>query len=326
MKKKVKRTVKRFLLSTTWIIDIIISPFVAGSALLLKLIRKVEIKYFPLSKKVLLNIGVFPILDHYYEPLFNPNHLKRPLSDERVLLGIDWNINGQLALLKAFHYQHEFDNISDEFVSDTVFHFKNGLFNSGDAEYWYNIIRLKKPKRIIEIGSGNSTKIARLAIDMNKKLDATYQCKHICIEPYQMPWLEKIDVEVLREKVENMNTSFFEQLEANDILFIDSSHIIRPQGDVLTEYLGLLPMLKSGVIIHIHDIFSPRDYLKEWIIDGVCFWNEQYLLEAFLSFNSEWKIIGALNFLKHNHYELLKEKCPRLTPDREPGSFYIVKS
>ena len=66
--------------------------------------------------------------------------------------------------------------------------------------------------------------------------------------------------------------------------------------------------------------------MKEWVVDEVRFWNEQYLLEAFLSCNSEWKIIGALNLLKHNHFDLLKEACPRLTLDREPGSFYIIKS
>ncbi|WP_369410476.1 class I SAM-dependent methyltransferase [Pontibacter qinzhouensis] len=57
----------------------------------------------------------------------------------------------------------------------------------------------------------------------------------------------------------------FQQLEANDILFIDSSHIIRPQGDVLFEYLEVLPTLKSGVIVHVHDIFTPKDYLNEWV-------------------------------------------------------------
>ncbi|HAX18069.1 MAG TPA: hypothetical protein DCY00_05695, partial [Actinobacteria bacterium] len=117
----------------------------------------------------------------------------------------------------------------------------------------------------------------------------------------------------------------FKKLDCNDILFIDSSHMIRPQGDVLYEYLELLPDLNNGVIVHIHDIFSPKDYPEEWVIGDVRFWNEQYLLEAFLTSNSRWKIIGALNFLHHNYYELLIEKCPRLTPDREPGSFYIQK-
>ena len=77
--------------------------------------------------------------------------------------------------------------------------------------------------------------------------------------------------------------------------------------------------------MHVHDIFSPRDYLEQWIKEEVRLWNEQYLLEAFLSHNREWKIIGALNYLHHNHFKKLAEKCPYLTPDREPGSFYVEK-
>ena len=258
------------------------------------------------------------------KPLFSLGTNK--ISDERNLLGINWNLAEQLALLNAFSFQQEFDNMSDTFVSDTTYYFPNGVYESGDAEFWYNMIRLKKPKKIIEVGSGHSTKMARLAIEANQKSDPNYQCKHVCIEPYEMPWLEKIGVEVLRKKVEDVGLDFFSQLDAGDILFIDSSHVIRPQGDVLFEYLEVIPLLKPGVIVHIHDIFSPRDYPKEWIVDEVRLWNEQYLLEAFLSFNHEWKIIGAVNFLCHNHFDLLKEKCPKLTAGREPGAFYMVRT
>lgn len=320
-----KKTVKKIFEKSRPAIDIIISPFVFVSAILLKFLRKYETKQFPVSKSVLLNVGVYPVRDHYYEPLFNQKHLRKPLSDERVLPGIDWNEEEQLAMLKAFNFQHEFEDIPENFASDTEYYFRNTSFESGDAEYWYNIIRLKRPKRIIEIGSGHSTKMARLAIKANSDNDAAYRCKHICIEPYEMPWLEKTGAEVLRKKVEEIDIDFFQQLDANDILFIDSSHIIRPQGDVLFEYLELIPTLKPGVIVHIHDIFSPRDYPKEWIIDDVMFWNEQYLLEAFLSFNTSWKVIGALNFLCHHHFALLKEKCPRVSLGTEPGSFYMVK-
>lgn len=187
------------------------------------------------------------------------------------------------------------------------------------------MIRLKKPKHIFEIGSGNSTLLARYAIKKNKEENSKYHCKHVCIEPYEMPWLEKSGISVFREKVENVQISFFSELKENDILFIDSSHIIRPQGDVLFEYLELLPTLNKGVIIHIHDIFSPRNYLSQWLDLDVKFWNEQYLLEAFLSNNNDWKILGALNYLHHDYYEKLKKTCPFLTPEREPGSFYIQK-
>ena len=185
-----------------------------------------------------------------------------------------------------------------------------------------------KPSKIFEIGSGYSTLLAAQAIKSNQLETSSYNCKHLCIEPYEMPWLERSGVTVLRERVEDVDKALFLELNANDILFIDSSHIIRPQGDVLFEYLELLPILNVGVIVHIHDIFSPRDYLKQWVVDEVKFWNEQYLLEAFLTCNRDWKIIGALNYLHHKHHKhhkQLPEKCPFLTKDREPGSFYIQK-
>ena len=83
-----------------------------------------------------------------------------------------------------------------------------------------------------------------------------------------------------RQVVEAVEKSVFQQLEADDLLFIDSSHVIRPQGDVLCEFLEILPTLKKGVIVHLHDVFTPRDYPKAWVVDRVRMWNEQYLMEA----------------------------------------------
>jgi hypothetical protein len=101
--------------------------------------------------------------------------------------------------------------------------------------------------------------------------------------------------------------------------------VIRPQGDVLFQFLEILPLLNPSVIVHIHDIFSPRDYPADWIVNKVILWNEQYLLESFLTCNRQWKIIGAVNYLKHLDYERLKSCCPFLTPQREPGSFYVQR-
>jgi hypothetical protein len=92
---------------------------------------------------------------------------------------------------------------------------------------------------------------------------------------------------------------------------------------VLFEYLEILPQLQSGVIVHVHDVFSPRDYLENWIKRDVRFWNEQYLLEATLGNTSRYEILAALNQLKHDHYEHLKRVCPYLERDQEPGSFYF---
>jgi predicted O-methyltransferase YrrM len=306
-------------------IDFFLSPIVLASAFVFKIISKIGLRKFSLTRGIFNLTGIYPVRDHYYEPLINPKHLYKSLSDERVLPGINWNEENQITLLNAFNFQKELLSIPIDYVSETEFNYNNGSFESGDAEYLYSIIRLKKPQKIIEIGSGHSTKMAKLAIIKNSSIDNNYTCKHICIEPFEMPWLEKIGVEVIRKKVEHIDISFFSQLEMNDILFIDSSHMIRPQGDVLFEFLEILPTLKKGVIVHIHDIFSPRDYLEEWVVKENKFWNEQYLLEAFLSCNNQWEIIGAVNYLKHRHYDLLKDKLPLLTESREPGSFYIVK-
>ena len=112
-------------------------------------------------------------------------------------------------------------------------------------------------------------------------------------------------------------------MNTGDILFIDSSHIIRPEGDVLKIYFEIIPKLKSGVIIHIHDIFTPKNYLKEWVVDHLRFWNEQYLLEAILMNNNKLKIIMAANYLKHKHYEKLSLCCPYIENNTEPTSIYL---
>lgn len=280
-------------------------------------------KRLPLNKKLLCLIGVFPIRDHYYEPLFNMKKLKYLLREDRSLPGIDMNEDEQIRILSKFHYQDELKMIPKQYESDTKFWYGNGSYGNGDSEYLYSIIRLIKPSKIIEVGCGNSTKMALMAIEKNKEEDPEYICDQLCIEPYEQPWLEQLPVTVLRKKLEDVDCSLFDQLNANDILFIDSSHIIRPQGDVLKEYLEILPRLKAGVYMHIHDVFTPKDYLDDWLYDHVKFWNEQYLLEAFLTCNKNFKIIGALNFLMHHHYDLLKEKFPFLTYDREPGAFWM---
>jgi hypothetical protein len=307
------------------IFDYLLFPFVYPTSFFLKAIRRAGLHKLPLCKRALLQVGVFPIRNHYYEPLFDGSMLRRPLSQDRILPGINYNIEEQLKILKGFAYSEELTDIPSSRVDDLTFDLSNIFFGGGDANYWYNLIRLKKPARIFEIGSGNSTLLAIKAIQRNQEELPGYKCKHLCIEPFEMQWLEDIGVTVLRQCVEDIDKTIFNELASGDILFIDSSHIIRPQGDVLFEYLELIPSLKKGVIVHIHDIFTPRDYLERWVVDEVRFWNEQYLLEAFLTCNSDWKIIGALNFLRHNYYDSLKAACPLLVQEGEPGSFYIEK-
>lgn len=309
------------------IIDILLGPFTYLSAVLFRVIRKIGVKRMRLSKKIFRIVGILPIRDHYYEPLFDPKHLRYSLRKDRILPGIDFNIKEQLEILNKFKYNEELAKFPQEKTNKLEFYYHNRSFGPPDAQYLYNIIRLFKPKKIIEIGSGYSTLMTINAVRQNKKNGQNYFCKHVCIEPYGVDWLEKLGLKIIRERVEDINKDFFLNLEANDILFVDSSHIIRPQGDVLFEYLEILPILKRGVLVHIHDIFTPKDYLDEWVLEDIKLWNEQYLLEAFLTFNGEYKIIASLNYLKHNYLSEISRACPILKDmsDEEPCSFWIAR-
>jgi predicted O-methyltransferase YrrM len=317
---------KKLILILIPFIDLIISPIVLLSAILMRLIRRVGVYRLKISRVILNRVGVFPILDHYYEPMFNPIHLKYPLNNARKLPGIDWNSQNQLELLSQFNFNEELIELDSQ-DNPQRFIYDNPNFRAGDAEFLYNLIRLYKPKRLIEIGSGSSTLMAHAATKKLAQLDTNYACEHICIEPFEMPWLEKVEnIQIVRKMLEDVPSDLFNTLESGDILFIDSSHVIRPQGEVLKEYLEILPTLNPGVLVHIHDIFSPRDYPEVWVIDQVRLWNEQYLLEAFLSLNNQFEIIGALNYLKHAYPDDLAAKCPVFSSDPskyEPGSFWI---
>jgi hypothetical protein len=206
-------------------------------------------------------------------------------------------------------------------ISGRYFFPKNPNFCGGDADILYSLVRKLQPRTVIEIGSGYSTLVVEHALRKNEGDGKS--CKHICIEPYEMGWLESTGVEVLRSPVENIAADVFESLAPDDLLFIDSSHVVRAGGDVNYLILELLPTLAPGVIVHFHDIFSPNDYPRQWTDEKALIWAEQYLLEAFLSGNHDWEIVLAANFLCHSNRKRLSDRLPLMEADAEPGSIYI---
>tara|TARA_B100000287_G_scaffold168700_1_gene159184 strand:- start:1955 stop:2893 length:939 start_codon:yes stop_codon:yes gene_type:complete len=294
--------------------DIIISILIIPSSIIMLIFRKIGSHKLILSKSILKKIGIFPLTSNYYEPLFNFDNLKKKLDDKRDLPGIDFNIDNQIKNLKKLNYKNELDSLN--------FDMHNKFFEAGDAEIYYQTIRYFKPKKIIEIGSGHSSLIAKEAVINNKKID-NFVSELICIEPYENTWLEKNDIKVIRKKVEEVDINIFTDLNKNDILFIDSSHVIKPQGDILKIFLEILPKLKTGVIIHIHDIFSPRDYPEDWLKIENRFFNEQYLLEGILENSSRYSVMLSLNLLKNDFYNQLKDVCPNLNSKSQPSSFYV---
>lgn len=316
------RTLTRALRVIDWVLLLPLIP----AALLLKFVRRAGLQRLPVARAALLKIGVLPIRNHYYEPWFDASMMDRSLDEDRSLPGIPLDPDAQLARLKSLTYADELRSLEDPPGTPLGYSFRNEMFEEGDAELLYSLIRSRKPARVYEIGSGNSTLVARKAIAANADEDPTYTCDHICVEPYEMEWLETTGIRIVRKRAEKLGVAFFEALDAGDLLFIDSSHIIRPQGDVLFEFLELLPSLRPGVLVHVHDIFTPKDYPRKWVLEVHRFWNEQYLLEAFLTNNAEWKVFLAANYLKHHYLAELQAACPNVRAEHEPGSIYLERT
>ena len=308
----------------SFLLDLILIPIIFFSGIFLKFYRKVGSKRFPINTNLLKKIGVFPIIDHFYEPFFNHKTLTEDFSKIRNLPSINFREQEQLDLLKSFKFQEDFQSFLDseaDLKTLRSFSITNGSYGAGDAEILFNFLRLKKPSKIIEIGSGNSTKVIEAALKLNIKEGSNP--KFTCIEPYK-PWLKSTEhIKILRSKLEQTSLDWTKELSDGDFLFIDSSHMIRPQGDVLYEYLEIIPTLNPGVFVHVHDIFSPRDYPETWLKTDVKFWNEQYLLETLLSNSNRYKVIASLNYLAKDYFEELKKVCPHLNAKHEPAAFYF---
>ena len=237
---------------------------------------------------------------HYYEPIPDFRAItNEQITRRRPFPGIDFDWEGQLSLLKALApYRDELHQLD--------FDFDNDYFSGLDAAVYYALIRRLQPQGIIEIGGGHSTRIASQALARNGVGRLT------CVEPYPERRLLEVElaIDLVQQRVEDLDTEFFSGLGANDILFIDSSHTVKFGSDVCYEFLEVLPRLKPGVWIHVHDIFFPHDYPAEWLLNRRLALNEQYLLEAFLSFNSSFVPRLANYWLALEHREDVEQLWP----------------
>jgi hypothetical protein len=315
MKGAAKKTLYRLF-------DILSVPFTVVLLPLLRTIRKHGVHNFPLNRSRFISTGVFPVRDHYYEPQLIYSAGFDPKKQRQLF--IDFNLPKQLRSLKALRFIEELAALPAIDPGNNRFFLDNGMFGRGDSDLYYLLLRNTRPKRVIEIGCGYSTKVCLDALQKNNA--EGYPATLTCIEPYAEEWLRKsADIRLMAMPAEQVALPIFTELQENDILFIDSSHVIRPENDVLFEYLQLLPALNPGVIIHIHDIFSPRHYPAEWLQQEFRFWNEQYLLEAFLYYNESFEIMYTLNHLKNDAFAETAEVLTSLRKTDEPSSFWLRK-
>ncbi len=252
-----------------------------------------------------------------------PSHFYFPVPSLKALHGRNWAACRPCAAID-FRLQEQVQRLRSDlrpFVAECSFpeqangsphhfHFNNGFFERVDAEMAYAFVRRQRPKRVVEVGSGNSTLV--LATALRRNAEEGFPGQLTSIEPHPAPFL--IDspglTHLIATPVQQVPLSLFRSLEQGDILFIDSTHVVSMDSDVVFECLRILPELAPGVLVHFHDIFTPLDYPEKFVMTNLCFWSEQYLLEAFLSFNDRFRVVWSGSAMQQFHAGELRQAFP----------------
>ena len=271
---------------------------------------------------------------HFYSPVVDLDFVKRYESiiwkpqEEHEIVGFDINKEGQRHFLRTNFkkYITDFDYPIEKPKSEIITYYqKNGMFSGLDARALFTFLRTFRPRFVIEIGSGFSS---LLTIDTAKRFlggDTVI----IMIEPYPPHFLtsylnlNSYDKAILyKMPVQDVELELFDQLQENDILFVDSSHVAKVGSDVNHIIFRILPRLHKGVIIHFHDIFLPDEYPKKWVFEENRSWNEQYILRAFLMYNSHFRVLFGSYYASTRLKEDVIYACGDLYGG---GSFWLQK-
>lgn len=265
---------------------------------------------------------------HFYSPVPDCEEIRRREAEifvlDRPILGIDFNDARQLELLAAI------TPLLDEAPWELHpkpglrFCFDNIYYTWSDALTLYGLMRVLKPHRIVEVGSGWSSALM-LDVDrlfFNDSIELTF------IEPYPDRLNElaadAASTRLIQDIVQRIPLRTFEELRAGDFLFIDTSHVSKTGSDVNHILFEILPRLQSGVYIHFHDIFYPFEYPKEWVYKGYA-WNENYILRAFLMDNPHYEIVFMNTYLEYKYPERMPAPLFSRYAGSITGSIWLQK-
>jgi Methyltransferase domain len=259
----------------------------------------------------------------YYSPLPDVNRLHgRAWDDPAALRGVELRIPEALALLEELRpWTAEF---AARVQGDEGFPLGNGAYGSVDAEVLYALLRRERPARVVELGSGASSHVIWAAQRANAADGAPFQ--HRIFDPYPFqanPLGPVIGPTVAPVRSEDIDAAEIMALESGDFLFVDTTHTVKTGGDVTRIVLDLLPQVAPGVLIHFHDVFLPYEYPAAWVLHERRAWAEQYLLQAFLSFNQAFEVIFPACAVVRADPEAVAQAIPSFTPGVLPGAFWV---
>ena len=284
----------------------------------MSIFRKLKHPLFLSVHKFFLKFGLQVVPNHYYSPIADIQKLRRSKAvwaRKSRMPGIECDLDSQEKNLQEICLPYLGECIGNKtYLNATRIEAGPG-FGYLEAQALHAFIRHHKPRKIIEIGSGVSTVCSLEALKRNRDED-NKDFELICVEPYPSEKLCLLkEVHVIKMGVQNLKADFFD-LQKNDLLFIDSSHTVKTGSDVNYLILEILPLLRSGVLVHFHDIFFPYDFQRN-ILTSYFQWAETSLLRAFLIHNSHAKIIFSMSMLHYDRKEVLKEVFPEYAPQKD---------
>jgi hypothetical protein len=278
--------------------------------------------------KLLRECGIVPP-GHFYSPIPSFEEIKRNRAKifgeiPRHIPGLELHESEQLRVLHDLIQYYESIPFQRDKVEGLRYYFENVWYSYSDAIFLYCMIRHLKPRRIIEIGSGFSS---CATLDTNELFfDSSIKTTFIDPNPDLLMSLikekDKNMIRVIPQRLQDINLNEFDELQANDILFIDSTHVSKVNSDVNRIFFEILPSLSPGVYIHFHDIFFPFEYPEGWISEGRA-WNEIYMLRTFLQYNNEFRIVLMNTFMEHFHASFFREKMPLCL--KNPGASIWIR-
>jgi hypothetical protein len=267
---------------------------------------------------------------HYASPIVLVDNIKKREHEiwNKAIIdsipGIDLRVDEQIKLVGSFSKYYADIPFKPGKQPNLRYYYDNEYYLYTDGIVLFSMIRHIKPSRIIEIGSGFSSAIMLDTNELffNNTISLTF------IEPYPerlfslLKDTDKKQATIIQSDAQLIQLDTFRNLQAGDILFIDSTHVVKTGNDVNYILFEVLPELQSGVIIHFHDIFYPFEYPKEWVLKGRN-WNENYFLRAFLMYNNKFEIILFADYLHKHHKEAFKN-IP-LCYNNTGGNLWIMK-
>ncbi len=263
----------------------------------------------------------------YYSPIPDLRQMPESAwSEASSLGGLKLDLDEQTTFVEdeLAPFVAEFDPPLESSNDSSRFFLSNGTYGSVDAETLYAMIRYLKPKRIIELGSGRSTQVISEA--RNQNASDGVQSDFSVYDPFPTPLTQKISIDSFQlnaVSATEVPLEKFTELASGDVLFVDTTHTVKMGSEVNYVIFEALPMLAPGVVVHFHDIFIPWPYPRKWLTQSHRFWGEQYLLQAFLQFNSDFEPLLATQALSRERAEKLRDVIPSFDSDVSPGAFWI---